>query len=52
MGERETDTRRDGETEGKARNVAMLGAVHKKVKKLNSKKLKVYTRSLEAFRVE
>ena len=43
---------RDAETERKARHVTVLGAVHEKVKKPSSRKLKVNMRSIEIFHLE
>lgn len=43
---------RDTATERKARHVTVLGAVHEKMKKPSSRKLKVNMRSAEIFHLE
>lgn len=47
-----TQRDRDAETERKARHMTVLGAVHEKVKKPSSRKLKVNMRSIEIFHLE
>ena len=51
-GHTHTHRDRDAETERKARHVTVLGAVHEKVKKPSSRKLKVNMRPIEIFHLE